>query len=335
MDEDLQQAEQSLHPAVILLTTHLRKPVKVCRWFGHTACSWAPSSKQLTQVTVHGVKNCCTPRHPFTCKRGNVELKLLKMHGECTQQLYTLTPVHLQTGQHGTQITDKARGVCSCTPWHLFTCKWGNVKHPFTCKRGNVELKLLIRQGECAQQGVVWSMAAHLDTRSPADGSMWRSNYWKDKGSTLGSAWCEALLYTLASIHLQMGQCGAQITDKTRGVCSAVVYLDTCSPANEATWSSTERTRGVYFDPCHLQLNLLSMTEGEDFIIIIIIPIRDGGIFTSNSTTGLCDALYKMFRLLLSFYFWVHVVVLLSATHLLSESEMTVHSPVHSKFQFR
>lgn len=76
------------------------------------------------------------------------------------------------------------------------------------------------------------------------------------------------------------------------------------------------------------------MTEGEDFIIIIIIPIRDGGIFTSNSTTGLCDTLYKMFRLLLS-YFWVHVVVLLSATHSLSESEMIVHSPVHSKFQFR
>ena len=251
--------------------------------------------------------NSCTPWHPFTCKRGNMELKLLIRQGECA----------------------------SCTPWHLFTCKWGNVKHPFTCKRDNVELKLLIRQGECAQQGVVWSMAAHLDTCSPADGSMWRSNYWKDKGSTLGSAWCEALLYTLASIHLQMGQCGAQITDKTSGVCSAVVYLDTCSPANEATWSSTERTRGVYFDPCHLQLNLLSMTEGEDFIIIIIIPIRDGGIFTSNSTTGLCDALYKMFRLLLSFYFWVHVVVLLSATHLLSESEMTVHSPVHSKFQFR
>jgi len=90
----------------------------------------------------------------------------------------------------------------------------------------------------------------------------------------------------------------------------------------------------VHFNPCHLQMNLLSMTEGEDFIIIIIIPIRDGGIFSRNSTTGLCDALYKMFRLLLS-YFWVHVVVLLSATHSLSESEMVVHSLVHSKFQFR
>ena len=63
-----------------------------------------------------------------------MELKLLIQQGECTQQLYTLTPVHLQMGQRGAHITDRGSVLNSAwcealldtlTPMHLQTWQCG------------------------------------------------------------------------------------------------------------------------------------------------------------------------------------------------------------------
>ena len=78
------------------------------------------------------------------------------------------TAVHLDTRSPANEATSSSNyWICmgsalnSCTPWHMFTCKWGNV-----------ELKLLLRQGKCA-----WCEAP-LYTPTPAKGATWSSDYW-------------------------------------------------------------------------------------------------------------------------------------------------------------
>ena len=86
-------------------------------------------------ICMGSALNSCTPWHLFTCKWDSMKLKLLIRQGECAQQLYTLTHVHLQMGQRGAQITVKTGEVCMV---------WSTTVHPDTCKWGNVELRLLI-----------------------------------------------------------------------------------------------------------------------------------------------------------------------------------------------
>ena len=78
--------------------------------------------------TGHSVKHGCTPGHPFTCRRGNVEFKLLTRQGECARQLYTLTPVHLQMGQHEAQLRGQGECTSICATCKWTCCQWQRVR---------------------------------------------------------------------------------------------------------------------------------------------------------------------------------------------------------------